>query len=73
MFHFTCCVQTQLLFRRRVGIPASLIAFMALASPPVALASVAIYVGKNLTKDGSVLLAGFGSGLTWGATLMKWA
>jgi dipeptidase len=30
------------------------------ASSPVALGSVAVYVGKNLTKDGSVLLAGFG-------------
>src|SRR5215831_16647636 len=30
------------------------------ASSPVAFGSVAVYVGKNLTKDGSVLLAGFG-------------
>lgn len=34
--------------------------FAILASPYVALASVSIYVGKNLTKDKSVLLAGFG-------------
>jgi dipeptidase len=31
-----------------------------LGSPPATLASVSIYVGKNLTKDGSVLLAGYG-------------
>jgi dipeptidase len=35
-------------------------AFAILASPPAALASVLIYVGKNLTKDGSVMLAGYG-------------
>jgi len=41
-------------------VPATLIAFVILASPHVVLASVSIYVGKNLTQDGSVLLAGFG-------------
>src|SRR5215510_9240382 len=30
------------------------------ASSPVAFGSVLVYVGKNLTKDGSVMLAGFG-------------
>src|SRR5215471_12735423 len=44
----------------RAIVPATLIAFVILASPHVAWASVSIYVGKNLTKDGSVLLAGFG-------------
>ena len=34
--------------------------FAILASPCATLASVSIYVGKNLTKDKSVLLAGFG-------------
>lgn len=37
-----------------------LTAFLILASQQVVLASVLIYVGKNLTKDGSVLLAGYG-------------
>jgi dipeptidase len=35
-------------------------AFAVVASPPGLLASVSVYVGKNLTKDGSVLLAGYG-------------
>src|SRR5687767_14084535 len=34
--------------------------FAILASPYAVLASVSIYVGKNLTKDKSVLLAGYG-------------
>ena len=34
--------------------------FLTLTSTQLTLASVAIYVGKNLTKDGSVLLAGYG-------------
>src|SRR5687767_11418795 len=33
---------------------------LALAAPAPALASYAIYVGKNLTADGSVFLAGYG-------------
>lgn len=33
---------------------------LVLATPQAVLGSVAIYVGKNLTKDGSVLLAGYG-------------
>jgi dipeptidase len=37
-----------------------LIASLILASQQSALASVLVYVGKNLTKDGSVLLAGYG-------------
>lgn len=39
---------------------ASLLIALILACPPTALASLLAYVGKNLTKDGSVLLAGFG-------------
>jgi dipeptidase len=35
-------------------------AFAITTTPPVMLASVSIYVGKNLTKDRSVLLAGYG-------------
>jgi dipeptidase len=46
--------------RRAATAAAWLIAFAVLASPRAVLASVSIYVGKNLTKDGSVLLAGFG-------------
>ena len=45
---------------RTACIAALLSAFVILASPHAVLASVAIYVGKNLTTDGSVLLAGFG-------------
>ena len=40
-----------------------LCAFAILAGPPAVQASVSIYVGKNLTKDHSVLLAGFGDEL----------
>ena len=36
------------------------IALLILATSPAMLASVAVYVGKNLTRDGSVLLAGYG-------------
>lgn len=39
-------------------VPASLIAFMILASPHILPPSVSIYIGKNLTKGGSVLLGG---------------
>ena len=45
--------------RRARGI-AWLAAFAALACAPGGYASVAVYVGKNLTKDGGVILAGFG-------------
>jgi hypothetical protein len=45
--------------RRAATIVAGLLtAFLILTSQQVLLASVLIYVGKNLTKDGSVLLAG---------------
>jgi dipeptidase len=37
-----------------------LVAFLVLTSQQAVLASVLIYVGKNLTKDGSVMLAGYG-------------
>jgi 3-oxoacyl-[acyl-carrier-protein] synthase-3 len=40
------------------------------ASIPIALEE-AIRHGRVKNGD-NVLLAGFGSGLTWGATLMKW-
>jgi dipeptidase len=47
--------------RRPTTIVAGLLtAFLILTSQQVVLASVLIYVGKNLTKDGSVLLAGYG-------------
>ncbi len=47
--------------RRPTTIVAGLLAaFLILTSQQVGLASVLIYVGKNLTKDGSVLLAGYG-------------
>jgi dipeptidase len=47
--------------RRPTTIVAGLLtAFLILMSQQVVLASVLIYVGKNLTKDGSVLLAGYG-------------
>ncbi len=36
------------------------LALLLLAASPAAEASLAVYVGKDLTKDGSVLLAGFG-------------
>ncbi|MFN0172052.1 MAG: C69 family dipeptidase [Bryobacteraceae bacterium] len=46
---------------RKIAILAGwLAAILILASPQGGLASVSVYVGKNLTKDGSVLLAGFG-------------
>jgi 3-oxoacyl-[acyl-carrier-protein] synthase-3 len=41
------------------------------ASIPLALEE-AVRQGRVKTGD-HVLLAGFGSGLTWGATLLKWA
>src|SRR5688572_14199411 len=47
--------------RPRTSIVAGLLTtFLILASQQVILASVLVYVGKNLTKDGSVMLAGFG-------------
>jgi secernin len=47
---------------RRAGtvVAGLLAAFLIMASQQGLLASVLIYVGKNLTKDGSVMLAGFG-------------
>lgn len=44
--------------RRTAGFLATTLALAAAA--PTLSASLAVYVGKNLTKDGSVLLAGFG-------------
>ncbi len=41
------------------------------ASIPLALEE-AIRAGRVKTGD-KVLLAGFGAGLTWGATLLEWA
>ncbi len=46
--------------KHRARLPATLAAVAALACPPAARASVSIYVGKNLTADGTVLLAGWG-------------
>jgi len=40
--------------------PSFAIALLIVAAIPAARGSVAIYVGKNLTRDGSVLLAGYG-------------
>jgi dipeptidase len=46
--------------RRLAGVCLSIAALLALVCPSLGHASDAIYVGKNLTKDGGVLLAGFG-------------
>jgi len=42
------------------AISAGLLVALLMVASPQGLASVAVYVGKNLTADGSVLLAGFG-------------
>jgi dipeptidase len=46
--------------RSLMGAPLVAIALLTLAFPQTGNTSDAIYVGKNLTKDGGVLLAGFG-------------
>jgi len=63
---------------RRIGLPMERVAVnideygnTSSASIPLALEE-AIRNGRVKSGD-NVLLAGFGSGLTWGATLMKWA
>jgi 3-oxoacyl-[acyl-carrier-protein] synthase-3 len=63
---------------RRIGLPIERVAVnideygnTSSASIPLALEE-AIRNGRVKSGD-HVLLAGFGSGLTWGATLMKWA
>jgi 3-oxoacyl-[acyl-carrier-protein] synthase III len=63
---------------RRIGLPLDRVAVnideygnTSSASIPIALEEA---VRKGRVKSGDhVLLAGFGSGLTWGATLLKWA
>jgi 3-oxoacyl-[acyl-carrier-protein] synthase III len=63
---------------RRIGLPIERVAInideygnTSSASIPLALEEA---VRKGRVKSGDhVLLAGFGSGLTWGATLLKWA
>jgi len=62
---------------RRIGLPLEKVAInideygnTSSASIPIALEE-AIRKGRVKTGD-HILLAGFGSGLTWGATLMKW-
>jgi 3-oxoacyl-[acyl-carrier-protein] synthase-3 len=63
---------------RRIGLPLDRVAInideygnTSSASIPLALEEA---IRKGRVKSGDhVLLAGFGSGLTWGATLMKWA
>ena len=63
---------------RRIGLPLDRVAInideygnTSSASIPLALEEA---VRKGRVKSGDhVLLAGFGSGLTWGATLLKWA
>lgn len=63
---------------RRIGLPIERVAVnideygnTSSASIPLALEEA---VRKGRVKSGDhVLLAGFGSGLTWGATLLKWA
>ena len=62
---------------RRIGLPLDRVAInideygnTSSASIPLALEE-AIRKGRVKTGD-NVLLAGFGSGLTWGATLLKW-
>ena len=62
---------------RRIGLPLDRVAInideygnTSSASIPIALEEA---IRKGRVKSGdNVLLAGFGSGLTWGATLMKW-
>src|SRR5437660_12877990 len=62
---------------RRIGLPLDKVAVnideygnTSSASIPLALEEA---VRKGRVKKGdNVLLAGFGSGLTWGATLLKW-
>jgi 3-oxoacyl-[acyl-carrier-protein] synthase-3 len=63
---------------RRIGLPIERVAInideygnTSSASIPLAL-DEAVRAGRVKTGD-HVLLAGFGSGLTWGATLLKWA
>jgi 3-oxoacyl-[acyl-carrier-protein] synthase III len=63
---------------RRIGLPMDRVAVnideygnTSSASIPLALEE-AVRKGRVKTGD-NVLLAGFGSGLTWGATLLKWA
>ena len=63
---------------RRIGLPIERVAInideygnTSSASIPLALEE-AVRSGRVKSGD-HVLLAGFGSGLTWGATLMKWA
>jgi 3-oxoacyl-[acyl-carrier-protein] synthase III len=63
---------------RRIGLPLEKVAVnideygnTSSASIPLAL-DEAVRMGRVRSGD-HVLLAGFGSGLTWGATLMKWA
>ena len=63
---------------RRIGLPIERVAInideygnTSSASIPIALEE-AVRNGRVKTGD-HVLLAGFGSGLTWGATLLKWA
>ena len=63
---------------RRIGLPIERVAInideygnTSSASIPIALEE-AVRKGRVKTGD-HVLLAGFGSGLTWGATLLKWA
>src|SRR5437762_2822728 len=78
------CVPHQANFRiidaaaRRIGLPIERVAVnideygnTSSASIPLALEE-AIRQGRVKSGD-HVLLAGFGSGLTWGATLLKWA
>jgi 3-oxoacyl-[acyl-carrier-protein] synthase-3 len=63
---------------RRIGLPIERVAInideygnTSSASIPLALDEA---IRKGRVKSGDhVLLAGFGSGLTWGATLLKWA
>ena len=63
---------------RRIGLPLDRVAInideygnTSSASIPLALEEA---IRKGRVKSGDhVLLAGFGSGLTWGATLLKWA
>jgi dipeptidase len=45
---------------RRPGVRLLFAALLALASSQVCHASLFLYVGKNLTKDGNVMVAGFG-------------
>jgi 3-oxoacyl-[acyl-carrier-protein] synthase-3 len=63
---------------RRIGLPIERVAInideygnTSSASIPLAL-DEAVRAGRVKSGD-HVLLAGFGSGLTWGATLLKWA